>query len=374
MDIGLTLLTHGVMTRDHDGDCFLQNISPEDMAPVESAVRAEALGFHSVWFSDHVVTERVTGEGEHPANLSGKRAYPERPVMLDIPTTIGAIASRTTTLRFSPSVYIAPYRHPLITAHEFATLDVLSGGRVILSVGVGWEKGEFAAMGTAFERRGAITDECIQIYKLAWTEPWIDFHGNFFEIENVSMDPKPVQKPHPPIWYGGVTPIAAKRAARRCDGFYPMYLDAVTRPETFDPLREEIAREGERIGRDLSGFKLGGRALPQSAWCALAAAGNRRVISALVATVVPCENSVTSARSTSAAPTPSMTPCIGSRGVLGTFATRTAALSSSSTNTSVKVPPTSTATRSLGTGLPSLDLRVGTPAGAFHGAARARPV
>jgi len=61
MDIGLTLLTHGVMTRDHDGDCFLQNISPEDMAPVESAVRAEALGFHSVWFSDHVVTERVTG-------------------------------------------------------------------------------------------------------------------------------------------------------------------------------------------------------------------------------------------------------------------------------------------------------------------------
>ena len=128
MDFGLTLLTHGVMTRDDEGDCFLQNITPEEMAPVESAVRAEELGFHSVWFSDHVVTERVTGAGEHPANLSGKRAYPERPVLLDIPTTIGAIASRTTTLRFSPSVYIAPYRHPLITAHEFATLDVLSRG------------------------------------------------------------------------------------------------------------------------------------------------------------------------------------------------------------------------------------------------------
>ena len=65
MDFGLTLLTHGVMTRDRDGDCFLQNVSPEDMAPVESAIRAEELGFHSVWFSDHVVTERVTGEGEH---------------------------------------------------------------------------------------------------------------------------------------------------------------------------------------------------------------------------------------------------------------------------------------------------------------------
>src|ERR671911_52 len=100
------MLTHGVMTRDADGDCILQNVTPAEMAPVE---------------------------GAHTANRSGKRAYPERPTMLDVPTTIGAIASRTTTLRFSPSVYIAPYRHPMITAHEFATLDILSAGRVILS-------------------------------------------------------------------------------------------------------------------------------------------------------------------------------------------------------------------------------------------------
>lgn len=258
VQLGLTLLTHGVMTRDSDGDCFLQNISPAEMAPIETAVRAEELGFDSVWFSDHVVTERVTGEGEHPANLSGKRAYPERPVILDIPTTIGAIAARTTTLRFSPSVYIAPYRHPLITAHEFATLDILSGGRVTLGVGVGWEKGEFAAMGASFKHRGAITEESIQIYKMAWTEPWIEFHGKHFDISGVSMDPKPVQDPHPPIWYGGVTSIAARRAARECDGFYPMFLDAVSRPETFDPLREEIAREADRVGRDLSGFTLAG--------------------------------------------------------------------------------------------------------------------
>jgi alkanesulfonate monooxygenase SsuD/methylene tetrahydromethanopterin reductase-like flavin-dependent oxidoreductase (luciferase family) len=72
------------------------------------------------------------------------------------------------------------------------------------------------------------------------------------------MDPKPVQKPHPPIWYGGVTAVAARRAARECDGFYPMFLDAISRPETFDPLREEIAREAERIDRDLTGFTLAG--------------------------------------------------------------------------------------------------------------------
>jgi probable F420-dependent oxidoreductase len=258
MDVGLTMLTHGVMTRDADGDCILRNVAPHAMRPVEYAVRAEELGFHSVWFSDHVVTERVTAEGAHTANRSGKRAYPDRPVMLDVPTTIGAIASRTTTLRFSPSVYISPYRHPLITAHEFATLDVLSDGRVILGVGVGWERGEFAAMGADFDRRGAVTEECVEIYKKAWTEPWIEHHGTAFRIEGVSMDPKPVQTPHPPIWWGGVSAPGARRAARCCDGFYPMFLDAHSTPETFDGLREEIGREAERVGRDITGFRLGG--------------------------------------------------------------------------------------------------------------------
>lgn len=257
MDFGLTLPTHGVMTRDADGDCTHVNISPRDMAPVERAVRAEELGFHSVWFSDHVVTERVT-DVDHPANTSGKRAYPDRPVMLDIPTTIGAIASRTTTLRFSPSVFILPYRHPLSTAHQFATLDNLSDGRLTVAVGAGWERGEFEALGVSHEHRGTVAEECIQVLKLAWTEPWIEFHGKYFDIENVSMDPKPVQRPHPPIWFGGTTPVTARRAARRCDGFYPMFLDSVTTPARMDPLREEIQREGERIGRDLSGFKLGG--------------------------------------------------------------------------------------------------------------------
>jgi alkanesulfonate monooxygenase SsuD/methylene tetrahydromethanopterin reductase-like flavin-dependent oxidoreductase (luciferase family) len=113
-------------------------------------------------------------------------------------------------------------------------------------------------MGAEYEARGAVTAECIQIYKLAWTEPVINFKGRFFEINDVTMDPKPVQDPHPPIWYGGMSKIAAKRAARECDGFYPMFLDAVTTPETLAPLTDEIRREAERVERDLSRFQLGG--------------------------------------------------------------------------------------------------------------------
>ena len=255
MDFGLTLATHGIATRDSEGDAILRRIEVAEMQPIEDAVKAESLGFHSVWLSDHVVTERVS-LGEHTANTSGKRAYPDRPNLLDVPTTMAAIAARTTTLRFSPSVHIAPYRHPLTTAHQMATIDVLSRGRAMLTVGVGWELGEFAALDASFEHRGSVTEEVIQICKLAWTEPWIDFEGKHFSIHDVSMDPKPIQKPHLPIWYGGMTPIAAKRAARHCGALYPMFLDAHGHPEKLDHLRIEVLNEAEKIGRDLTGFRL----------------------------------------------------------------------------------------------------------------------
>src|SRR5271156_3628104 len=135
MDIGVNLPTHGVLTRDAGGNAMLQEIGEHEMRPIERAVRTEALGYHSVWLSDHVVTERDTTT-KHPANVSGNRPYPEKPSLLDVPTTLAAIAARTSRLKFGPSVYIAPYRHPLITAHEFATIDVLSEGRVILAVGI----------------------------------------------------------------------------------------------------------------------------------------------------------------------------------------------------------------------------------------------
>lgn len=257
MDFGLTLATHGLPTRIAGGDAVLHWMDAAEMSPVADSVEAERQGFHSVWLSDHVVTERVS-EGVHTANTSGKRAYPDRPNLFDVPTTIAAIAAATTTLRFSPSVYIAPYRHPLITAHEFTTIDHLSNGRVTLTVGIGWELGEFAALGSSFEQRGSVTEECLQIYKAAWTQEWIEFAGEHFQISNVSMSPQPIQTPHIPLWYGGITPSAARRAARHCEGLYPMFLDAHGDPRKMDHLAEAVAKEGERIGRDLSTFQLAG--------------------------------------------------------------------------------------------------------------------
>ncbi len=254
MDIGVAMPTHGLLTRDEQ-NFYLQRIEAEEMRVVEFAQRAEALGYHSVWFSDHVVMGGDL-DVEYPANLSGKKAYPQRPNMLDGGIVMGALAVTTSRIRFAPSVHIAPYRHPLSTAHQFATIDVLSHGRLIMGVGSGWEPDEFRALGADFEHRGAVTEECIEIYKLAWTEPWVDFHGSFFDISNVSLDPKPVQKPHPPLVFGATTKIGARRAARTSDALYTVHLEPYIEIGVWDELRETVLEEAERIGRDVGHFRL----------------------------------------------------------------------------------------------------------------------
>jgi probable F420-dependent oxidoreductase len=254
VDIGLTMSTHGLLRRDEQ-DFFLQKLDPAEMRTVELAELAERLGYHSVWFSDHVVMGR-TASTRHTANESGTRAYPDRPVMLDVVACMGAIAARTSTLRMASSVHIAPYRHPLNSAHQFATVDVLSNGRLIVGVGSGWDHEEFAAVGASYEDRGPVTEECIEIYRKAWTQPWLEHEGRFFTIRNVSMEPKPVQKPHPPIVFGAVTPAGARRAARVADGLYPMFLDSYADPGRFAHLRDAVQREADLNGRDLSEFRL----------------------------------------------------------------------------------------------------------------------
>ena len=126
----------------------------------------------------------------------------------------------------------------------------------MMAVGVGWETGEFAALGANFEHRGGVLDESIEIYRQAWENSDIDFDGRHFQIHDVSMDLKPIQ-PRIPIWYGGMSKIAAKRAVRSCEGFYPMLLDGRTQPADLDFLRTVIRQEADKLQRDLSDFTLG---------------------------------------------------------------------------------------------------------------------
>jgi len=252
MDIGLYGTTHGVGYRD-DVNFFLKSVAAEKMEPVRYAQLSERAGFHSMWFGDHVCMPMLSSSA-HVANASGQRAYESRHNMLDVVVTMSAIAAGTTTLKLGPSVIIAPYRNPLSDARQFATVDILSGGRLIFGVGAGWMKEEFDALGLPFKERGAMTNECIEIYKRSWTADVVDFHGKYFNFEGLSMDPKPAQKPRPPIIFGGVVPEGARRAVRHCDGFYPIFLDTHAEPARYASLQDEIRREGDRLRRDLSKF------------------------------------------------------------------------------------------------------------------------
>jgi len=252
MDIGIYATTHGIGYRD-ENDFFLKAAPLGEMRPVRIAQLAEAAGFHSMWFPDHVCMPTGSSSA-HVANASGKRAYEARHNMLDAAVTMGAVAASTTTLKLGTSVLIAPYRNPLSDARQFATVDLLSNGRLMLGVGAGWMKEEFDVLGLPYAERGAMANECIEIFKRSWAADVVDFHGRFYNFECVSMDPKPLQKPRPPIIFGGVVPAGARRAVRHCDGFYPIFLDPQADPDRFAPLQDEIRREADRLGRDLSKF------------------------------------------------------------------------------------------------------------------------
>lgn len=255
MDIGLFMNTHGILTR-HGGDAYIEVVPPDQMRPVQVAQLAERWGYHSLWFSDHV-TVSIGPTAGHVANPETKtRAYPPQPNMLDGAVVMGAVAANTSRIRMAPSVLIAPYRGPLNDARQFATVDVLSNGRLILGVGAGWMKEEFDALGLPFEHRGEMTEECIEIYKRAWKDDAVSFHGKFYNFDNLSMDPKPVQRPRPPIVFGSVVAAGARRAARLTDGFFPIFVDTYPSPARFRSLQDLIRRELEALKKDPGEFAM----------------------------------------------------------------------------------------------------------------------
>jgi len=254
MQLGLYANTHGVFFRDEE-NLFGRSVPGEAMQPVEIAQLAEACRFHSMWFPDHVCMP-LSSTSAHVANASRTRAYEPRHTMLDAAVVMGAVAGATRRIKLGTSVLIAPYRGPLNDARQFATVDVLSGGRLILGVGAGWLEEEFTALGLPYADRGERTVECIEIYKRAWTDEVVAHEGDHYRFADISMDPKPLQKPRPPIVYGSVVPAGARRAARHCDGLYPLFLDPGADPFRFAGLQEVVRKELAALGREASSFAM----------------------------------------------------------------------------------------------------------------------
>jgi probable F420-dependent oxidoreductase len=212
--------------------------------------RGEALGFSSVVIADHVVFP-VTIRSRYPYTVSG--AFPGHGDALEQLSLMAFIAGKTRTLRLISSVMILSHRNPVVTAKMLATIDVLSGGRVTVGVGVGWLREEFQALAAPdFDRRGAVSDEYLRIFKTLWTEDPASFHGEFYRFDQIHCLPHPVQKPHPPIWIGGHSKPALRRVARLGDGWHPVGANpaAPLRPAEMRVLLDELRRLAEAERRD----------------------------------------------------------------------------------------------------------------------------
>src|SRR5258708_4190246 len=155
------------------------------------------------------------------------------------------VAAITKTIKLATGILILPQRHPIYTAKEVATLDLLSGGRVMLGIGSGWLKEEFEALGIDFHRRGAMTDEAIRAMRSLWRDGPSSFEGKHFNFGPLHSYPKPVRH-NVPIHVGGHSPAAARRAGRYGDGFFP----TVVNPEKLKPLFDLVRSEAQKAGRN----------------------------------------------------------------------------------------------------------------------------
>ena len=192
--------------------------------------RVEELGFDSVWTGEHILFYGPT---------------------LDATVTLGAFAARTSRIKLGTAILLLPLRNPTVVAKAVSTIDVISGGRVLLGIGVGGEfPKEFEATGVPVNERGARANEAIRVIKQLWTESNTSFHGRWTNFDDVTMHPKPPQPGGPPVIVSGRSEAAQRRAARLGDGYMP-YLFT---PERFAQAKQRITEEAERGGRDLSGF------------------------------------------------------------------------------------------------------------------------
>jgi probable F420-dependent oxidoreductase len=216
-------------TRAPNADYLGFTTSPE--AIVAAAKKAEEVGFEAIFVNDHIVV------GDDARSAPWTNVY-------DPFVAMSFIAAQTTRIGVGVSVLIVPYRNGISTAKALATLDRMSGGRVTIGVGVGWNEAEYAALGVPFRERGARTNEYLRLWQACWAPGKVSFEGKFISFSDMHVSPKPAQQPHPPLWIGGFSDGALRRAARFAAVWQPTPLPIAQLVERQKALRQECAAIG----------------------------------------------------------------------------------------------------------------------------------
>ncbi len=209
---------------------------------VRIAQEGEAMGYDYLTLTDHVVLPDLSVPG-YPYSESGE-FFSDRPTERhEQLATAAFIAAKTSRIRLVLAVMVVPHRPAVLAAKMLTTIDVLSEGRLVVGIGAGWLKAEFdAVVTTPFAERGAVTDEYLEVFRSLWTEAKPQFAGRYTNYSNLVFEPRPVQKPHPPIWVGGESGPSMRRAARFGDAWYPIGSNNRHLLDTLPRLAAGIAR------------------------------------------------------------------------------------------------------------------------------------
>jgi len=210
---------------------------PETAAAVARA--AEEAGFDSLWAGEHVVLP--------DPQVAPSPAPPQTPI-IDPVIALTYLAAVTAKVRLGTGIIILPQRNPLVLGKELASLDVLSNGRLSFGIGIGYLKPEFDAIGVPFDRKGARTEDSLRAMLALWTMPKPAYRGEFFSFSGIDARPRPVQKPHPEIVFGGHTPEAFSRCARLARGWYGFALDTKATAKCLAGLRKACLDSGKNFG------------------------------------------------------------------------------------------------------------------------------
>jgi probable F420-dependent oxidoreductase len=229
----------------------LGNIGPVGTAEAISKIaqRAEALGYDSVWTVERLLWP-LKPQTPYGASLDGSLPEPYK-YALDPLDTLTFAAAQTTTLALGTSVLDIPYYNPVMLARRMTTIDVLSNGRLRVGLGLGWSQDEMEAAGADMKQRGARADEFLQVLKAIWTTNPVEFRGRFFHVPKSYIYPKPVQKPHPPIYLAAFAPPALKRLATMADGWNPAGIPVAGMADMFNAVKQ-MAKEAGRNPSSLS--------------------------------------------------------------------------------------------------------------------------
>src|SRR5215469_8932802 len=211
-------------------------VTPDAIAAVACA--AEEAGFDSFWGGEHIALPDPPGP---PAPM------PPRTVFIDLCATIAFAAAHTRMLRFGMGIMILPLRNPVVLAKQLASVDVMSGGRLIFGVGISNIEGEYKAVGMPFDHKGKRAEEAIALMKALWSMQRANFRGRFFSLDGGRAEPRPIQKPYPPIIFGGKSVYAFSRTARLGNGWFGYGLDLGATADCINGIRAACNKYGRNF-------------------------------------------------------------------------------------------------------------------------------